>query len=271
MSNTENTDTDKTEETTGMPPKNDAADHVDSTQVESGSEPSTPTAEGDKEPASKSVKQSGSKPDGKPGDRPDAKTGKEPEALTSQQMIAQLNTEDYKGSELMDVLAEIEALISQARSLPMSPFVLVNKAQALSLLDSAREAMPADIRMANQIVAGANAVIERAQEEANEILAKAQSKSEQIQADAHARADELVNKERIVVMAQERAEQVIEKATKIAEDQTSGADKYCEDKLAELEGILQKMQEQSAAGRKVLKERAKFDPEMASEMKEAHD
>lgn len=272
MSNTETTDaditdkTDKTEETTGMPSENTGADSKESSQVKPGSEPAEP-AEPAEPTEAEPNKESNSKSNHKPADKP----GKEPEALTSQQMIAQLNAEDYKGSELMDVLAEIEALISQARSLPMSPFVLVNKAQALSLLDSAREAMPADIRMANQIVAGANAVIERAQEEANEILAKAQSKSEQIQADAHARADELINKERIVVMAQDRAEQVIEKATKIAENQTSGADKYCEDKLAELEGILRKMQEQSAAGRKVLKERAKFDPETASEMKETHD
>ncbi|WP_278971315.1 hypothetical protein [Mobiluncus mulieris] len=275
MSNTETTDaditdkTDKTEETTGMPSENTGADSKESSQVKPGSEPAEPAepAEPSEPTEAEPNKESNGKSNHKPADKP----GKEPEALTSQQMIAQLNAEDYKGSELMDVLAEIEALISQARSLPMSSFVLVNKAQALSLLDSAREAMPADIRMANQIVAGANAVIERAQEEANEILAKAQSKSEQIQADAHARADELINKERIVVMAQDRAEQVIEKATKIAENQTSGADKYCEDKLAELEGILRKMQEQSAAGRKVLKERAKFDPETASEMKETHD
>lgn len=200
-----------------------------------------------------------------PSNTPVAGTVIEPEALTSEQMIARLNAEDYKGSELMDVLAEIETLITQARSLPMSSSVLVNKAQALSLLDSAREAMPADIRMANQIVAGANAVIERAQEEANEILAKAQSTSEQIQADAHARADELVNKERIVVMAQERAEQIIENTAKKAEELSVGADKYCEEKLSELEGILKKLAEQSAAGRKVLTERAKFDPEAVLE------
>lgn len=192
----------------------------------------------------------------------------EPEALTSEQMIAKLNAEDYKGSELMDVLAEIETLITQARSLPMSSSVLVNKAQALSLLDSARLAMPADIRIANQIVAGANAVIERSQEEANETLAKANSASEQIQADAHARADELVNQERIVVMAKERAEQIIETATQKAEELARGADKYCEEKLSELESILGKLQEQSAAGRKILTERAPFDPKTLGEVSE---
>lgn len=184
----------------------------------------------------------------------------EPEALTSEQMLAALNAEDYKGSELMDVLAQIEALISQARSLPMSSSVLVNKAQALSLLDSARAAMPSDIRIANQIVAGANAVIERAQEEANDTLLKANSSSEQIQADAHARADELVNQERIVVMAKERAEQIIETATQKAQDLAAGADRYCEEKLQELEEILSRLTEQSAQGRQVLSQRAKYNP-----------
>lgn len=185
----------------------------------------------------------------------------EPEALTSEQMVAALNAQDYKGSELMDVLAQMEALISQARSLPMSSSVLVNKAQALSLLESAREAMPTDIRIANQIVAGANAVIARAQEEAETALAQANSTSERIQADAHARADELVNHERIVVMAKERAEMIIETATRQATDLAAGADRYCEEKLTELEGTLDKLKEQSAAGRRVLSERARFNPD----------
>lgn len=185
----------------------------------------------------------------------------EPEALTSEQMVAALNAQDYKGSELMDVLAQMEALISQARSLPMSSSVLVNKAQALSLLESAREAMPTDIRIANQIVAGANAVIARAQEEAEAALAQANSTSERIQADAHARADELVNQERIVVMAKERAEMIIEAATRQATDLTAGADRYCEEKLTALEETLDKLKEQSAAGRRVLSERARFNPD----------
>lgn len=185
----------------------------------------------------------------------------EPEALTSEQMVAALNAQDYKGSELMDVLAQMEALISQARSLPMSSSVLVNKAQALSLLESAREAMPTDIRIANQIVAGANAVIARAQEEAEIALAQANSTSERIQADAHARADELVNQERIVVMAKERAEMIIETATRQATDLAAGADRYCEEKLTELEETLDKLKEQSAAGRRVLSERARFNPD----------
>lgn len=185
----------------------------------------------------------------------------EPEALTSEQMVAALNAQDYKGSELMDVLAQMEALIAQARSLPMSSSVLVNKAQALSLLESAREAMPTDIRIANQIVAGANAVIARAQEEAEAALAQANSTSERIQADAHARADELVNQERIVVMAKERAEMIIEAATRQATDLTAGADRYCEEKLTALEETLDKLKEQSAAGRRVLSERARFNPD----------
>ena len=185
----------------------------------------------------------------------------EPEALTSEQMVAALNAQDYKGSELMDVLAQIEALISQARSLPMSSSVLVKKAQALSLVESAREAMPADIRIANQIVAGANAVIARAQEEAEEALVQANSTSERIQADAHARADELVNQERIVVMAKERAEMIIETATQQATDLAAGADRYCEEKLTVLEETLDKLKEQSAAGRRVLSERARFNPD----------
>lgn len=185
----------------------------------------------------------------------------EPEALTSEQMIAALNAEDYKGSELMDVLAQMEALISQSRSLPMSSSVLVNKAEALSLLESARAAMPADIRIANQIVVGANAVIARAQEEAVEIVEQANSASERIQADAHARAEELVNQERIVVMSKERAEMIIETATQKANELAQGADQYCEDKLMGLEETLEKLREQSAAGRKVLSERARFNPD----------
>ena len=128
--------------------------------------------------------------------------------------------------------------------------------------------MPSDIRTANQIVAGANAVIERAQEESQLISQKANSASERIQAEAHARAEELVNQERIVVMAKERAEQIVQTATAKAEELAAGSDRYCETKLVELEEILGKMMEQSAAGRQVLSQRPKFDPAQATPREE---
>lgn len=51
-------------------------------------------------------------------------------------------TEAPTGESLLTILEELAGLIANARTMPMSASVLVNKAEALDLLDAARAVLP---------------------------------------------------------------------------------------------------------------------------------
>lgn len=189
----------------------------------------------------------------------------EQDFASSEELRAQLNTSEYEGSVLMDQLYAIEALVNQARNLPMSASVLINRAELLEMVQAAHDAIPSDVQTANQIVNGADAIISRAQDEAHEIVAKAEAEAERIVAQAHSEAQQLVVKERIVVLAEERADQLIEAATKRATELAQGADRYSDRKLAELESELERHLKQIRSGREVLARRPGFDPQAVGE------
>lgn len=181
--------------------------------------------------------------------------------LVDPQLMDQLASGSDEGAQLIAILEELEATVSSARALPMSPLIMVNRAAVVELVQQARNAIPADVQAANSIVSGAQAVISRAKEEAETTLALAGEESERIVAEAHSEAERLVASERITVMAQERADQIIEEATAQAKALTSGADMYCDKQLADLEAEFDKYIRQARAGREVLASRASFDPQ----------
>lgn len=181
--------------------------------------------------------------------------------LSSEELLQQLNAEQYEGSQLLMVLEEIAQLIAGARSLPMSSSVMVNRAHITELIESAQAAIPGDIQAANSIMSGADQVVARAREEAEAIVTQGREEAERIVAEAHAQAERLVSGERIVVMAQERSDQLIESATQRSQELADGADRYCDKQLAELEVEFEKYLRQVRAGRQVLAQRARFNPD----------
>lgn len=110
----------------------------------------------------------------------------------------------------------------------MSASVLINRAEVLELISSAREVMPAQIAEADRILSDARGILARAQQE----------------------AEALVASENIVIEATKRAE-------RLARD----ADDYCDRKLAEFEIDLHRIGTQVAAGRARLQERNTGDEE----------
>ncbi|UNX53847.1 hypothetical protein MF406_12795 [Georgenia sp. TF02-10] len=145
------------------------------------------------------------------------------------------------GESLVSILDELTTLISQARTMPMSASVLVNRAEALDLLDAARAVVPEEIHAADDIVAGADAVMEQARRRAEQVLA-----------DAETRAKELVAQERVVRLAEERAEQIVAAAEARAAKLAADANDYCDRQLAQFEIDLGAITTQVRAGREAL-------------------
>lgn len=153
-------------------------------------------------------------------------------------------TETPTGESLLAILEELAGLIGNARTMPMSASVLVNKAEALDLVDAARAVLPAQIEEADEIVAGARDLVQRANEKAAAITREAE-----------ARATRLVEEESLVEAAKERAAAIIAEAEEDAARLADEANDYCDRQLAQLEIELGQIGKQVAAGRTVIRAR----------------
>lgn len=152
-----------------------------------------------------------------------------------------MTTSSDAGDDLLQILDELDRLITGARSVPMSSSAIVNRDDALALIDRARHAVPSAVRRAEEIVADADAVLADGREESERIVLHAQEEAER-----------LVAGESVVRMAHERADEIIAAAEDRAADLRHGADDYSDRSLAALEDELVKITEQVRAGRDVL-------------------
>nr|WP_250649228.1 MULTISPECIES: ATPase [unclassified Actinomyces] len=141
----------------------------------------------------------------------------------------------------MRILDELDTLIAGARSMPMSASAIVNREEALDLIDRARSAVPSAVRRAEEIVADAGAVLDRGREESERIVMRAQEEAER-----------LVAGETVVRLANDRADTIIAAAEERATALRHGADDYSDRCLAGLEIELGRIADQVRAGREVL-------------------
>ncbi|MFT0762408.1 ATP synthase F0 subunit B [Scrofimicrobium sp. R131] len=119
----------------------------------------------------------------------------------------------YGPSVLIAALDQIEVMVDEARAVPLSPNVIVNKAGIVDLLSQAREALPEDLIAADAVVADADAVLDRADATAEVTIAEANAKAKSIVEEARERADLMLREateesDRKVARAQEEANQI---------------------------------------------------------------
>lgn len=136
------------------------------------------------------------------------------------------------------LLEALEDVVREARPMPLSSSVLVQRAELLDLVAQARAAVPAELGQADLVLAGAD-----------DVLVEAQRSAERVLAAARERAAELVGREEVVVAARARAAEVLAEAERTAAALRHDADDYCDRRLAELEIDLGKVLTQVRAGR----------------------
>lgn len=148
-----------------------------------------------------------------------------------------------------EVLEALSRAVEQARAMPMSSTVLVNRAEILDLIAQLREALPAQLADADDVLAGRDEVLARARAEAEEVLATARR-----------RADELVGGDQVVMAARARAADVVAEAERSAERMRREVDDYCDRRLADFEIDLGRVLAQVQAGRAKLAGRLGDEP-----------
>jgi cell division septum initiation protein DivIVA len=141
----------------------------------------------------------------------------------------------------MDIAARIhqlEELIREAKSMPLSASVLVNKDEVLELVDGMRNTLPEEIKQARWVV-----------KDREELLAKARRDAEVIVDDARKEQARLVSDDEVVAESAREAERILADAREQARQIKLEAEDYVDAMLASFESTLTKTQERLARTR----------------------
>jgi cell division septum initiation protein DivIVA len=126
-------------------------------------------------------------------------------------------------------LQQIEELIQEAKSMPLSSSVLVNKEELLEILEAARGELPEEVKQARWVV-----------KDREELLAKARRDGESTLERAQQERARLVSEQEIVRAAQEEAERVLSEAQEQSRQMRLEVEDYVDAKLAQFEIVLEK-------------------------------
>jgi hypothetical protein len=129
-------------------------------------------------------------------------------------------------------IQQLEDMIREAKSMPLSSSVLVNKEEMLELIGEMREALPEEIKQARWVV-----------RDREELLLKARREAESIVAQAQAQRSRMAGREAVAQAAQEEAGRIVGDAQDHARQTRLEAEDYVDAKLAQFEITLQRLQE----------------------------
>ena len=132
----------------------------------------------------------------------------------------------------MDVLVLIDKLddmIHNAKPIPLTDNVRVDKEEIYDLLDQMRATIPEEIKQARWIV-----------KERQEMLAEAKREAERIVKEANDEQLRLVSEQEVVKQAENHAEDIVEEARAREREIRLGAEDYADDILNTLEVNLEK-------------------------------
>jgi len=161
---------------------------------------------------------------------------------------------EAEARHLEAVLEQLRDLVEAARTMPMSASVLVNRDEAVELVNQALGSIPAELRHARWLL-----------KERQEYLTTAQRESGELVESARVQAERMVERSDIVREARRSAQQIIADAEAEARRLHHAAEDYVDARLAALEGLL----DQTMTG--VRKGRERIAVELPPEEKEEDD
>jgi F0F1-type ATP synthase membrane subunit b/b' len=131
--------------------------------------------------------------------------------------------------DLDTALNSLEHQLAEARPVPLSASVMVNKEDLERVAQAIRAALPEEIRQARWVL-----------KERDELLVQAGREAEQIVADGRLERDRLLSETEMVREAQREAQRIIDRAAEEGRKIRHEAEDYVDAKLADFEAQLQK-------------------------------
>lgn len=152
--------------------------------------------------------------------------------------------QEYLAEQLLRRVADV---IGQARPMPLSTSVMVNKDEVLELLNEGIERLPEEMRAARWLL-----------KERDEFLAGVRREGEEILEQARTRAGAMVQRTEVVKAAELRARQIVEKAESDARAMRHEVEDFCDQRLASFEIVLERTARTVAEGRAKLQGSARL-------------
>ncbi len=131
-------------------------------------------------------------------------------------------------------LQQLEDLVRDAKSMPLSSSALLNREEVLELVAEMRETLPEEIKQARWVV-----------KDREDLLAKARHEAEAIVEAAHQEQLRMARTEEVVARAHQEAERLQHEAEGDARKVRLEAEDYVDAKLAQFEIVLRKLQEEA--------------------------
>jgi F0F1-type ATP synthase membrane subunit b/b' len=142
------------------------------------------------------------------------------------------------GIDVETLLQRIGDLVANARPMPLSASVMINRDEVLELVEEALARMPDEVREARWLL-----------KEREDFLAKVQREGDDILDAARLRAERMVERTEVVRGARQTARKVLEDADYEARRLRHEAEDFCDQKLAQFEIVLDRTSKMVQAGR----------------------
>ena len=143
-------------------------------------------------------------------------------------------------------------VVSGAKAMPLSASVLVSRDELLDLLARALERLPDEVRQARWLL-----------KEKEEFLAERAREADALMDEVRARAEHMVSRSEVVRQANAAAQRIRDDANEEARRLRHEAEDYCDQKLAGMEIVLERITRTVRAGRDKLQATAPPAPEPA--------
>jgi F0F1-type ATP synthase membrane subunit b/b' len=143
--------------------------------------------------------------------------------------------------DLAGRLSELEQVVADAKSMPLSSSVLISRDEVLAMIHEMQESLPEEIKQARWVV-----------KDREELLAKARVEGDRIVEQAQEDQRRMAMRDEVARRAEEEAARILQEA----EDTTNGmrreAEDYVDAKLAQFEIALRKILEDAQATARAL-------------------
>jgi hypothetical protein len=136
------------------------------------------------------------------------------------------------------ILNQVLDLLAAAKSMPLSSSVMVSREEVSSLVQSAIECLPDELRQARWLL-----------REREEFMAERNRDAEALMADVRAQAEHMVQRTEIVRQANSVAQRILDDANEEARALRHQAEDFVDTKLAGMEIVLDRLTRTVQAGR----------------------
>jgi vacuolar-type H+-ATPase subunit H len=151
-------------------------------------------------------------------------------------------------SEVHQELANVVALVSEARAMPLSSSCLIDRSEVLGSLTRLGELLPRELASAKEVIG-----------DAEHLVAAGRAEAERLVAEAREERNRMVGRTELVQHARSEARRIVEEATAEAGEMRKEVEDYVDGKLANFEVVLHKTLSAVERGREKLKGRSELD------------